>query len=246
MGIMAAKCCAGGLFLVLLFWGVHCYPYQQAYKTGPVYRRPPTLYGPPVKPSQNDAYARYYFLTKQRDPTGSGSSLPGPVESGHPIEGGSSPGVQSFALQKTAASPHLVPEQTRCVPAGTTHPSTLPLRPLCESPPIKFQAGDISHFESVYEHGNSQKFIDQSLARKGLKLIMVSCSSLGSSLLAPSPTSEPTMRMGTNNGVQLVSSGTVLLPSNTDHYFLTVLAVTSRTRFSMLAWILQSHGCADC
>ncbi|CAB1339849.1 unnamed protein product [Coregonus sp. 'balchen'] len=254
MGIMAAKCCAGGLFLVLLFWGVHCYPYQQAYKTGPVYRRPPTLYGPPVKPSQNDAYARYYFLTKQRDPTGSGSSLPGPVESGHPIEGGSSPVVQSFALQKTAASPHLVPEQTRCVPAGTTHPSTLPLRPLCESPPIKFQAGDISHFESVYEHGNSQSESED----QQFPLPEVEAGSIPAPLPAiiapPLPRvhrPEPSKEGLEANYGELFIAGK--FPAGTITHFRTNYAHGNEqwssagfVRFSMLAWILQSHGCADC
>ncbi|KAK6297760.1 hypothetical protein J4Q44_G00323430 [Coregonus suidteri] len=147
---------AAGLLLVLLFCGVHCYPYQQAYRMGSFRLRAPSPHDPPdydpvaVDPSHSGPYSL--------------SKLPGPVESGSDV-GVSSPSVQRSApnsykaAQKTAASPYLIPqapEQTGCVPSGTTDPSILPLRPLCEPPPRKFQAGDISHFESVYEHGNSQ------------------------------------------------------------------------------------------
>eukprot|EP00063_Salmo_salar_P086730 XP_014061565.1 PREDICTED: uncharacterized protein LOC106608248 [Salmo salar] len=162
MSIMASKCCAVGLFLVLLFWDVHCYPYQQAYRMGQVYPRTSTLYGPLVKPSQSDTYTQYFL---KHEPITSGSSLPGPVDSRSPIDGCSNLGSQCLAPLKTDASPYVIPqapEQTGCRSAGLVYPSYLPLPPLCESSPSKFQAGDISHFESVYEHGNSQsEFEDQ-------------------------------------------------------------------------------------
>lgn len=129
---------------------------------GQVYPGTSTLYGPPVKPSQINTYTRYFL---KHEPISSGSSLPGPVESRSPIDGGSNLGIQSFAPLKTTASPYLVPqapEQTGCLSAGVAYPSFLPLPPLCQSSPSNFQAGEISHFESVYEHGNSQsEFEDQ-------------------------------------------------------------------------------------